>query len=110
MTNIETVSDVDWMVCELIGAACGARNANVAGPYREQLRYRRQHRGNSRGLPNSFHRADSTADRLCPRPMRATQTVKVLLDENLDHRLRKHLGSYEVFTASFQGWNGMNRI
>jgi hypothetical protein len=32
--------------------------------------------------------------------------VKVLLDENLDHRLRKHLGSHEVFTASYMGWDG----
>ena len=33
--------------------------------------------------------------------------MKVLLDENLDHRLRKHLGSHEVFTASFPGWDGL---
>jgi hypothetical protein len=33
--------------------------------------------------------------------------VKVLLDENLDHRLRRHLGSHEVFTVSFKGWNGL---
>jgi predicted nuclease of predicted toxin-antitoxin system len=32
--------------------------------------------------------------------------VKVLLDENLDHRLRKALGSHEVFTASYKGWEG----
>jgi hypothetical protein len=32
--------------------------------------------------------------------------VKVLLDENLDHRLRGHLGSHEVFTASYMGWAG----
>jgi hypothetical protein len=32
--------------------------------------------------------------------------VKVLLDENLDHRLRKSLGSHEVFTASYKGWDG----
>jgi hypothetical protein len=32
--------------------------------------------------------------------------VKVLLDENLDHRLRNHLGAREVFTASYQGWDG----
>jgi hypothetical protein len=32
--------------------------------------------------------------------------LKVLLDENLDHRLRKNLGSHEVFTASFKGWDG----
>lgn len=31
----------------------------------------------------------------------------MLLDENLDHRLRNHLGSHEVVTASFQGWNGL---
>jgi predicted nuclease of predicted toxin-antitoxin system len=33
--------------------------------------------------------------------------VKVLLDENLDHRLRKHLGSHQVFTASYMGWDGL---
>jgi hypothetical protein len=33
--------------------------------------------------------------------------VKVLLDENLDRRFRKNLGSHEVFTASFKGWNGL---
>jgi hypothetical protein len=32
--------------------------------------------------------------------------VKVLLDENLDHRLRKNLGLHEVFTASYKGWDG----
>jgi hypothetical protein len=32
--------------------------------------------------------------------------VKVLLDENLDHRLRKNLGLNEVFTASYKGWDG----
>jgi hypothetical protein len=32
--------------------------------------------------------------------------VKVLLDENLDHRLRIHLGAHEVFTASYKGWDG----
>ena len=32
--------------------------------------------------------------------------MKVLLDENLDHRLRKNLGSHEVFTASYMGWDG----
>lgn len=33
--------------------------------------------------------------------------MKVLLDENLDHRLRHHLGSHEVFTSSFMGWSGL---
>ena len=33
--------------------------------------------------------------------------MKVLLDENLDHRLRRNLGSHEVFTASYKGWNGL---
>jgi hypothetical protein len=33
--------------------------------------------------------------------------VKILLDENLDHRLRRYLGSHEVFTASFKGWDGL---
>jgi predicted nuclease of predicted toxin-antitoxin system len=31
--------------------------------------------------------------------------VKVLLDENLPHRLRIHLGSHEVFTVRYQGWS-----
>ena len=33
--------------------------------------------------------------------------MKVLLDENLDHRLRTVLGSHEVFTASYKGWDGL---
>jgi hypothetical protein len=33
--------------------------------------------------------------------------VKLLLDENLDHRLRKNLGPHEVFTAAYQGWEGL---
>ena len=33
--------------------------------------------------------------------------MKVLLDENLDHRLRRNLGSHEVFTASYKGWEGL---
>jgi hypothetical protein len=33
--------------------------------------------------------------------------VKVLLDENLDHRLRRHLPGHEVFTVSYQGWDGL---
>ena len=33
--------------------------------------------------------------------------MRVLLDENLDHRLRKSLGTHEVFTASYKGWDGL---
>lgn len=33
--------------------------------------------------------------------------MKVLLDENLDRRLRNHLGSHEVFTVSYKGWDGL---
>jgi len=33
--------------------------------------------------------------------------MKVLLDENLDHRLRRSFGPHEVFTASFKGWAGL---
>lgn len=33
--------------------------------------------------------------------------MKVLLDENLDHRLRKHLGLHEVFTTTYMGWSGL---
>jgi hypothetical protein len=33
--------------------------------------------------------------------------MKVLLDENLDHRLRNHLGAHEVFTASYMEWDGL---
>lgn len=35
------------------------------------------------------------------------QTVKVLLDENLAHRLRKNLGVHEVLTVGFRGWAGL---
>jgi hypothetical protein len=33
--------------------------------------------------------------------------VKVLLDENLRHRLRHRLGSHEAFTVSYMGWSGL---
>jgi hypothetical protein len=33
--------------------------------------------------------------------------VKVLLDENLAHRLRKNLGPHEVFTVGYKGWAGL---
>ncbi len=33
--------------------------------------------------------------------------MKVLLDENLDHRLRLSLGEHEVFTTSYKGWAGL---
>jgi hypothetical protein len=33
--------------------------------------------------------------------------MKILLDENLDHRLRNQLGAHEVFTASYMGWDGL---
>jgi hypothetical protein len=33
--------------------------------------------------------------------------VRVLLDENLPHRLRNRLGSHEVFTVRYQGWSGL---
>ncbi len=33
--------------------------------------------------------------------------MKVLLDENLAHRLRKNLGAHEVFTVTYKGWAGL---
>ena len=33
--------------------------------------------------------------------------MKVLLDENLAHRLRRNLGAHEVFTVSYKGWAGL---
>jgi hypothetical protein len=33
--------------------------------------------------------------------------VKVLLDENLDHALRKLLGQHEVVTVTHMGWTGL---
>jgi predicted nuclease of predicted toxin-antitoxin system len=33
--------------------------------------------------------------------------VKVLLDENLPHRLRTHLAKHEVFTVRYLGWSGL---
>lgn len=33
--------------------------------------------------------------------------MKVLLDEQLPHRLRNHLGAHHVFTVRYQGWSGL---
>lgn len=32
--------------------------------------------------------------------------MKILLDENLAHRLRKNIGEHEAFTVSYKGWAG----
>ena len=32
--------------------------------------------------------------------------MRVLLDENLDHRPRKHLGTHEIFTVAYKEWAG----
>ena len=33
--------------------------------------------------------------------------MRVLLDENLDHALRKLLGQHDVVTAAYMGWAGL---
>ena len=33
--------------------------------------------------------------------------MKLLLDENLPHKLRLELSGHEVFTATFMGWSGI---
>ena len=33
--------------------------------------------------------------------------MRILLDENLPHRLRTHLPGHEVVTAVFAGWSGI---
>ena len=33
--------------------------------------------------------------------------MKVLLDENLDHALRKLLGQHEIVTVAYMGWAGV---
>ena len=33
--------------------------------------------------------------------------MKVLLDENLPHRLRNQFQGHEVFTVRYQGWSGL---
>ncbi|MCC6588297.1 MAG: DUF5615 family PIN-like protein [Bryobacterales bacterium] len=33
--------------------------------------------------------------------------MKILLDENLPHRLRNNLGNHQVFTVRYQGWSGL---
>ena len=33
--------------------------------------------------------------------------MRVLLDENLDHALRKHLGPHDISTVTYMGWAGL---
>lgn len=33
--------------------------------------------------------------------------MKVLLDEQLQHRLRKHLDAHDVYTVDYMGWAGL---
>jgi hypothetical protein len=33
--------------------------------------------------------------------------VKLLLDENIPHKLRAHLGRHETITVAYMGWGGL---
>jgi hypothetical protein len=33
--------------------------------------------------------------------------VKLLLDENIPHKLRAHLGSHETMTVAYMGWGSL---
>ncbi len=33
--------------------------------------------------------------------------MRLLLDENLPHKLRQHLPGHEVFTTAYMGWGGI---
>lgn len=57
----------------------------------------------SRGLSRTLYCPDPAADRVCPRPC-AAPAVKGLLDENLNRRLARIQVSYDVFAASYKGW------
>lgn len=54
-----------------------------------------------------YNPSDPAPNRVCPRIAGTICFVKVLLDENLPHRLRNALGTHEVFTVRFLGWSGL---
>ena len=114
MAKADTYSDIDWMQCELIEKIPG----KVSG--RPIVR-------GTRIMPDAFvdsYDLGETIDelregfpslsvsqiqrlRICPRQTTAASPVKVLLDENLDHALRKLLGQHEVVTVAYMGWTGL---
>ena len=107
MAKLHTDAGIDWMACELIEQIPG----KVSGrPIVRGTRIMPDGIVNSydmgesiediqRGLAFAFPRPDQASDRVCSRSSRATEPVKVLLDENLAHRLRKNLGAHEVLLS-----------
>ena len=40
-------------------------------------------------------------------PRKIRRLMKLLLDENLPHKLRLHLPGHDVFTSAYMGWAGI---
>jgi len=113
MANTETEVEIDWTACELIESVPG----KVSG--RPIVR-------GTRILPDAIVGSYDLAKRStnCARvfpalslpqikrliefahAQRAQTTRESLLDENLDHALRKLLGPHEVVTVTYMGWPG----
>lgn len=112
MPNLDTHAGIDWTACELIEQVPG----KVSGrPIVRGTRIMPD------GIVNSYDMGESM-DEICedwpalsvaqikrlirirPHLSSATQSMKVLLDKNLAHRLRKNLGAHDVFTVSYKGW------
>jgi hypothetical protein len=110
-------TDIDWMACELIekipGKVSGrpiVRGTRIlpdaivdsydVGETIDEL---------LEGFPSPLCHPDSTLDRVCTYSTSTAQAVKVLLDENLDHGLRHHLGDHQIFTVSYMGWTGLKK-
>jgi uncharacterized protein (DUF433 family) len=108
-------SEIDWTQCELIEQVPG----KVSG--RPIVR-------GTRILPDAIvnsYDAGGTLDDIhedypglsipqiqrliefCSRSARSARPVKLLLDENLPHRLRRRLSSHQAFTVRYMGWAGL---
>ena len=97
--TITADTDTDWMQCELIeripGKVSGrpiVRGTRILPDAIVDSYDLGAHRGIARRLSCAVYYANQAADRIRPYPPRPAPSVKLLLNENLDHALRKLLG------------------
>jgi uncharacterized protein (DUF433 family) len=115
MAYVATELGIDWTACELIERVPGKVSGRpvvrgtrimpeaIVGSYDLGETVDELHEG----FPTLSVDQIKRLIEVRPRPTSAGQFVKVLLDENLDHALRKLLGRHEVVTTAYMGWAGL---
>ena len=106
---------MDWKDCPQVEEVPGKMGGRPVIKVRESSRKRCSSKRNKAARPNRrkkiFQPSRSTPSgpsALTPRNETAADAVKVLLDENLPHRMRHHFPHHDVYTAAYAGFAGFS--